>query len=476
MRKIAIAVFVVIFAYIVVWDMPKREAEAFVPVVVPVALCSPIGCALLAAGVIVATAAMLETAVQWWYSTADEQSKQDALNAVDGSGVYNIPDTTWNSVSSFAREHFIPNTTGMTPAEIQGYVPIDYMHDIRTWEPGQGQIYYIDGQPVLVHRNGVSFIYNGNTCPTGSMLVVSMGTTFDGSQQILCASSYSSAIWCKYKFSKAGGLLSIVYYSANENSYHTYYTWPSTATFNEGSEVNIEYTGSSVLADINYDIKDSMGNRFIVPPATVAEIIGKTYDDIVYNPENEIPAMPVGLRYIPGDGSISLDWDAVPGANYYQVYVAGVVIAAGITATNYLVGNLTNDISYDIGVSAVNDVGTSEIATTTAVPSAVAAGDVSANGIDLTPLKVLGVEFTNKFPFSLPWDLVRALQSVYIDTSTLSDIQLQFYMPFSDTPINFSLQWPEFVSLYARWVRAAFLIITGIGLVYSTRKLLGGAQ
>lgn len=95
--------------------------------------------------------------------------------------------------------------------------------------------------------------------------------------------------------------------------------------------------------------------------------------------------------------------------------------------------------------------------------------------IDWSPVTNLSYSFTNKFPFSLPWDIQRAVASLTV-TQDLPDIQVQFYNPTGGEPIQFTLVWPEFVSTFALWVRSAFLIIFGIGLVYSTSKLLGGAK
>lgn len=95
--------------------------------------------------------------------------------------------------------------------------------------------------------------------------------------------------------------------------------------------------------------------------------------------------------------------------------------------------------------------------------------------IDWSPITNLTYSFTNKFPFSLPWDIQRAVTLLTV-TQDLPDIQVQFYNPAGGAPIQFTLDWPDFVSTFALWVRSAFLIIFGIGLVYSTSKLLGGAK
>lgn len=95
--------------------------------------------------------------------------------------------------------------------------------------------------------------------------------------------------------------------------------------------------------------------------------------------------------------------------------------------------------------------------------------------INFEPIRAVTPVLTNKFPFSLPWDVKRAVDSLVVGQD-LNSVQLQFYNPVGEDPIQFSLEWPEFMTVFALWVRAAFLIIFSIGLIYSTHKLLGGAK
>lgn len=95
--------------------------------------------------------------------------------------------------------------------------------------------------------------------------------------------------------------------------------------------------------------------------------------------------------------------------------------------------------------------------------------------VDWSPITNLTYSFTNKFPFSLPWDIQRSVSSLTV-SQELPDLNVQFYNPAGGPPIQFTLDWPDFVATFALWVRSAFLIIFGIGLVYATSKLLGGAR
>lgn len=89
------------------------------------------------------------------------------------------------------------------------------------------------------------------------------------------------------------------------------------------------------------------------------------------------------------------------------------------------------------------------------------------------PVKRMTLAFTTTFPFSLPWDIKNSV-SALTTTGSLSSMSGTFYSPAGAIPVT--VEWPQFVLDFAPVVRAGFLIVFGIGLVFATRKLLGGAQ
>lgn len=94
--------------------------------------------------------------------------------------------------------------------------------------------------------------------------------------------------------------------------------------------------------------------------------------------------------------------------------------------------------------------------------------------IDFQPMLDLGADFTNKFPFSLPWDLKRSIESLNMQGS-LTPINLQFYNPVGE-PIKFTVEWPDFVETYAVWIRSGFLLIYTISLIWVTSRFFGGQK
>ena len=76
------------------------------------------------------------------------------------------------------------------------------------------------------------------------------------------------------------------------------------------------------------------------------------------------PAVPTNLvATATGRKTISLTWDAAQNATSYKVYSNDSLIASGLTATTYTVGNLAAGTEYCYYVTAVNKAGESEAST-----------------------------------------------------------------------------------------------------------------
>lgn len=95
--------------------------------------------------------------------------------------------------------------------------------------------------------------------------------------------------------------------------------------------------------------------------------------------------------------------------------------------------------------------------------------DFGATAVDVGPLRSVGVEVTTKFPFSLPWDLKRLV--VVPDEQVPESFSFRF--PYVSG--EFTVPIPDFLSTVASWVRAGELLLFGVGLVWGTRKMVGGS-
>lgn len=106
-----------------------------------------------------------------------------------------------------------------------------------------------------------------------------------------------------------------------------------------------------------------------------------------------------------------------------------------------------------------------------------AIADALSTGLvgDLSSVRWSGLQvaITDRFPFSLPWDVKRAVEGL-AQSGELRAIPAQIYGPSG--PIEFELQWPEFVKQLVPFVRGGLLFVYGLGLLWGTKSLLGGAE
>lgn len=99
------------------------------------------------------------------------------------------------------------------------------------------------------------------------------------------------------------------------------------------------------------------------------------------NQATTIPAAPTGLTALAGNGQVTLNWNAAPGANFYwiqrstlvnngdgtNITLGTITLNNSTTATSYLDTTPTSGCLYNYSVSAVNAAGTGGNATTAAV-------------------------------------------------------------------------------------------------------------
>lgn len=99
-------------------------------------------------------------------------------------------------------------------------------------------------------------------------------------------------------------------------------------------------------------------------------------------------------------------------------------------------------------------------------------GERTQNTINFDPLKFVGSQLTWKFPFSLPWDLLRSIQAI-TTSSEMPEILYTFTIPgLRDTELKINFDMWNDVATAVRGIEA---FIFPLGLVFATRKLMGGA-
>lgn len=94
------------------------------------------------------------------------------------------------------------------------------------------------------------------------------------------------------------------------------------------------------------------------------------------------------------------------------------------------------------------------------------------NELDLSPLLINGSLLTNKFPFSLPWDVLRALESFSTGSYEAPEFEFSFPVPYiGDVSYRFDLKiWDPIAAV----VRPLSVFLFSLSLVFATRRLMGG--
>ena len=87
-------------------------------------------------------------------------------------------------------------------------------------------------------------------------------------------------------------------------------------------------------------------------------------------------------------------------------------------------------------------------------------------------LKLAGISFTFAFPFSLPWDVGRAFDAVFGGFDTTNPPQWVLTLAGE----SWTIKMPQMLLDWFPITRVMLLILFDIGLIYSIRKLLGGAS
>lgn len=96
-------------------------------------------------------------------------------------------------------------------------------------------------------------------------------------------------------------------------------------------------------------------------------------------------------------------------------------------------------------------------------------GDVTK--VNWGKLQEIPITFTEKFPFSLPWDILHAVKELNV-TPEKFKIKENFKVGNINIPIDIEL--PEWIDKYTPFIRFGFVMVFTIGLIYATRSLMGG--
>lgn len=224
---------------------------------------------------------------------------------------------------------------------------------------------------------------------------------------------------------------------------------------------------------ISNTVDDGDANRPINPPADPTAL-NMANPDTTYLDRNGVLTTAIPSESVQQEtGQIDQDKAALASQASAAAIAAALAAghsqaaadAAGVAASNAIYLGKTYDEALAAGAAAAIAYVTASTGTLTTDIANTKTGDA----IDFSKLKFAASLFTSKFPFSLPWDLKDMIMTFGSGTTVAPVI------PIGIGGIETNIEMSRFDSLAAA-VRILELFAFGVGLLFSTRKLLGGAS
>lgn len=441
------------------WAIQIQQSYAYAWALTPQAM-KVLGALLLSAGIIYTSSDSIPKITNWWYSTAAPALKEELSKAVNGikNGVVTLTDELWNSVRSFVREHF-----GIGANEVTNTLHVVNLDEtVLPYSVNTTEIYPIGGAFTLqghtyslaIKEEYADYYFYGlkldDAWIDGFTAIDSLKGT-DITMYLYAENYVGLRIMVLKK-----GLYDTSFVSYAGPAIPNTFDLVKDALLNPSGAISV--TGADIVGDATYDFKDEKGKREVGVPTTLDDLVGKTYDD-VQNPESETPTEPEDKT-----GWLEKIWKSITGG------ITGLLEKIWGFLTGFwdklrdIIGALLKPIIDAIG---------SVISGIAAIPAEIAKFFDLTRPINLEPLKVTGTLFTKSFPFSLPWDLLHSFTSLAADAAN-PDFSINVPgTPFWDAytiPIDLS----RFSDLL-KFAKAAELVAFDIGLIFLTRKLLGGS-
>jgi hypothetical protein len=94
--------------------------------------------------------------------------------------------------------------------------------------------------------------------------------------------------------------------------------------------------------------------------------------------------------------------------------------------------------------------------------------------LDMSKMKHLGSVISSSFPFSIPWDIYNAFDSLFGGMS--DNGKPDWVFKFSQVGEEFHFSIPDYFDKWMPFIRGIALVSWNIGLIYALRKWFGGAS
>ena len=458
-------------------DQQKKEAQAFLPLFGLAPEVVAAGAALLTAvGIEFSKDESVRAAGYKFYqeATADMRAHLDQVTLT--GGVLAVTAEMWLAAKFFAKTNFVDTTTQTVDTLVYGQVTT--IHSSNDSDLGQlalvGSSYGMLDFTATVYNTGQGQLI----FPVGYGLIQSQKDYIDGVWTYAnYYHNYTANPVVNVLLSRTSGFPDtqlVTIFSSTANHFvvvNGVTVWtqdtdlPLYGTIMDTGITNVAISNALSVADTisptNYTVnneyygnpaaRDYTGHDITVP-TTIPGVTGKGSGEIV-----------TGDNIGPGLVAAGV---AAAAAAYAAAIAAGLTPAAAAAAANAAKAAALTGASVAasaaVGAAAATATMAGTITTDIALP--LPAGDK----LDFSKFKLALDLFTNKFPFSLPWDIQRLIGS--FGSGSVATPVLE--MPIMGIPAHVSLE--RFNSLAAA-ARVFELLIFNAGLLFGTRKILGGS-
>lgn len=420
MKKI-LSVFLLLVLSLNIYLFRPKQAEA---VVVAEVLIPAITSILICAGITMQNSDSVRRSANAFWGQASQSIRDaisDAYTTYQTSGLLGVTNDVWNAIRAYVTGNY---SVGSGTAYVPFYSSVGYQEGVDYLAIAGFMISGYDHSSPHESIPSLTKDYFRIVSPNGDYIY----TSHTSSQYQTYSDGYYTPHLCYDALQ--GGRVIIHYKCVSDGSYISGSSIIATGIGVSGEvseDLPVEYVGSTHIVDTEWDIAVE-GVREIVPADSVDGAVGLTVEDILSQSQS---------------GS---------GTGEYSGVLSG--ISSIVSAISSAVSNTW---------TAVSSIATS-IATFF---------DFSGE-IDFQPLRVVGTTFTTKFPFSLPWDLKNSFVS--LSSSGFNPVIGQVIHTggvIGDIDFHVDLSmWQSVVDV----VRKLELLIFDIGLIFYTRRLLGGAS